>query len=181
MSNTLLYFLSAAVDRPKRPPAYYKSQTMTAVRILFVLIAIPILTACSVSEVRQSPGDTVLANQRYASNLASYKESVRRGVIPSDYKTRVDRALARRLRDPDSRKVEFTRSDATRDYSGLVCGLVNARNGFGGFSGSETFGALFDASQRLVYLQIGRPEQDEDDKHIVTVDEDAYRSIARYC
>jgi len=59
---------------------------------------------------------------------------------PADYQARIDAMLVRMLKDPDSRKVAFT----VLPWGSLVCGTVNARNGFGGYTGAQPFVAYFD-------------------------------------
>jgi hypothetical protein len=80
---------------------------------------------------------------------ASIKEShvqAAEGILPRDYKKQVDAKLADSLIDPDSRKLEFV----SHPYGGLVCGLVNAKNTMGGYTGKEPFFAVFNASGFLV-------------------------------
>lgn len=54
----------------------------------------------------------------------------------------VEAAVRRALRDPSSAVFEHTRvftSNAPYEFVGKYCLLVNARNGFGGYAGSEPF------------------------------------------
>lgn len=67
------------------------------------------------------------------------------GRLPSDYRKVTDQRLAQELKDPDSRKVQFTATP----YGGLVCGMVNAKNSYGGFTGGQPFFAIFDADGNL--------------------------------
>lgn len=67
------------------------------------------------------------------------------GRLPHDYQKIVDQRLAQELKDPDSRKVQF----AATPYGGLVCGTVNAKNSYGGFTGGQPFFAVFDAEGNL--------------------------------
>lgn len=60
--------------------------------------------------------------------------------LPADYQAQIDRYLDAVLIDPESKRWSVT---STPD-GGLVCGFVNARNGFGGYTGNEPFYAIFD-------------------------------------
>ena len=76
-------------------------------------------------------------------------EAIRNGALPDDYKTIVDEALAGSLKDPDSRKLVFGKTKA-----GLVCGDVNAKNSFGGYTGFVPFVAGFGPDRHLIGIRI---------------------------
>lgn len=50
--------------------------------------------------------------------------------------------VAAKLRDPQSAQFTEVRTTAQPGSSGLVCGFVNAKNGFGGYVGAQRFIAL---------------------------------------
>jgi hypothetical protein len=70
--------------------------------------------------------------------------------LPSDYKARIDAAFVRILKDPDSRKIEYGQTT----YGSAVCGTVNARNAFGGYTGRQVFLVYFDTTGGLEHLKI---------------------------
>ena len=82
-----------------------------------------------------------------------FRQRVRDGVIPKDYKTQIDAIFARTLRDPESRKVRFKPQKPSSQWKGLVCGYTNAKNGFGGYTGEKIFAATFDSSGHLFYMK----------------------------
>lgn len=57
------------------------------------------------------------------------------GEIGTDPASVAEDAVRRQLKDPDSAKFEAV----MQRPSGVVCGWVNARNGFGGYSGKSAF------------------------------------------
>jgi len=69
---------------------------------------------------------------------------------PADYQARIDFVLSRTLKDPDSRRVTF---DAT-PWGSLVCGTVNARNSFGGYTGGQPFVTYFTAQKEMGHFRI---------------------------
>jgi len=68
---------------------------------------------------------------------------------PADYKAQIDSSLKDILKDPDSRKVEFLAV-----HGGVVCGSVNAKNSYGGYTGPQPFGAAFDEHSKLKLVRI---------------------------
>ena len=63
--------------------------------------------------------------------------------MPKDYKEKIDQYFAAILNDPDSRKLEFSKTP----YGSLVCGTVNAKNRFGGYVGRMPFFVYFKNDQ----------------------------------
>jgi hypothetical protein len=51
----------------------------------------------------------------------------------------VETAVAREMRDPESARFDGIRAGKTPSGELVVCGWVNARNGFGGYAGREPF------------------------------------------
>ncbi len=83
--------------------------------------------------------------------------AAREGHLPVSYKNVVDQRLSDILIDPDSRKVAFL----SNPYGGLVCGTVNSRNTYGGYTGKQPMYATFDAKAMLVGLETFDPTQME--------------------
>ena len=101
-------------------------------------------TGCvDVEAQRQGRRATVVAG--YRTELAGCQ----RWTVPSDYQQKVDGHLAVTLKDPDSRKVQFTSTKGC-----VACGQVNAKNSYGGYVGAQPFGALFlpDGSVRAFHI-----------------------------
>lgn len=69
--------------------------------------------------------------------------------LPSDYKARIDAAFVGMLKDPDSRKIEYGQT-----YGSAVCGTVNARNAFGGYTGRQVFLGYFNTTGNVEHLKI---------------------------
>ncbi len=84
--------------------------------------------------------------QQIAAGIRTSQAQAAEGILPRDYKRQVDAKLADLLIDPDSRKLEFV----SHPYGGLVCGLINAKNTMGGYTGKEPFFAVFDAQGSLI-------------------------------
>jgi hypothetical protein len=74
--------------------------------------------------------------------------------LPSDYRDKIDRAFVRMLKDPDSRKIEYV----GQAYGSAVCGMVNARNALGGYTGRQVFLAYFDGTGSLEHLKVYNDE-----------------------
>jgi len=70
--------------------------------------------------------------------------------LPRDYQARIDFVLSRVLKDPDSRKVTYT----VLPWGSLVCGTVNARNAFGGYTGAQPFVTYFTAQKEMGHFKI---------------------------
>jgi hypothetical protein len=70
--------------------------------------------------------------------------------LPSDYQARIDVVLSRVLKDPDSRKVTYT----ALPWGSLVCGTVNAKNSFGGYTGAQPFVTYFTAQKEMGHFKI---------------------------
>lgn len=83
-----------------------------------------------------------------AADWSGEMKSALGGTRPEHWREIVDAAIASRLRDPDSRKIEIT----SLPEAGLVCGTYNAKNGYGGYAGSAPFYATFDASGNFYSL-----------------------------
>lgn len=75
---------------------------------------------------------------------------VRTSDVPADFEAKVNARMDETLKDPDSKIVEYT----SRPIGSLVCGRVNAKNSYGGYTGKEPFFAYFGHDGRLLGLQI---------------------------
>jgi hypothetical protein len=72
----------------------------------------------------------------------------------------ISRSLANNMRDPDSARFRFTQV-ARSGPEGIICGMVNGKNGFGGHTGFQPFIAML-ARQRSgnlvgVFVSVGSP------------------------
>jgi hypothetical protein len=72
------------------------------------------------------------------------------GKPPVDYRSAVEQYFEENLKDPDSRKVTYGPAPTT----GAVCGKVNAKNTYGGYTGAEPFLAYFDAAGKIAKFEI---------------------------
>ncbi|MCC3256150.1 hypothetical protein [Xanthomonas campestris] len=50
-----------------------------------------------------------------------------------------ERAVRRELKDPDSAQFKDVRANYTEEFGVVACGLVNAKNEFGGYKGFRRF------------------------------------------
>jgi hypothetical protein len=135
-----------------------------------------VLSACS-SENPVAKAEMQRQSEELKQQEAALQKTVHEGSVPSNYKTQIDRALARTLIDPDSRKVEFT----VNPYGGLVCGRVNAKNSFGGYTGYNQFIAIYDSSKTLTRLQIvggAEPTGDTDSFYVLMIGFDCLKGHA---
>src|SRR5262245_3266310 len=87
--------------------------------------------------------------------IAAQVERIGQRALPADYHILIDAAFVQRLKDPDSRKIDYI----GHFYGSAVCGTVNARNSFGGYTGRHMFLAYFDGVGRLLDLQVYNDEQ----------------------
>ena len=69
---------------------------------------------------------------------------------PVGYQDKIDAHFAGLLKDPDSRRITYP----TTTSGGLVCGAVNARNAFGGYTGRQPFVATFTDGGQLQALKV---------------------------
>ena len=107
---------------------------------------VPCSTPLSASEERAAALAEQLAKENARTlALAPKLTAIRQAARPSDYQQRVDAVLVRLLKEPASRQVTYTATP----YGSLVCGTVNARNSFGGYTGAQPFVAYFDSQGGL--------------------------------
>jgi type II secretory pathway pseudopilin PulG len=119
--------------------------------LLGVLLAGVLLGACANPAREQAAARMQATRAAGAAEKAAFLGDLQRGTVPADYRAQVDAALARQLRDPDSRRVLSLRNP----YGGLFCGEVNARNGFGGMTGATAFYGWFSPEGQLTRLVVG--------------------------
>jgi hypothetical protein len=78
-----------------------------------------------------------------------------------DLVTKAKDVVLKTLRDPTSAQFEKIGSKTAKDYNGdilkIVCGLVNSKNGFGGYVGFRPF-AYFDNTNELVLVSNLTPQ-----------------------
>jgi hypothetical protein len=74
---------------------------------------------------------------------------IRGSTLPKNHKVQIDTSFVRTLKDPDSRKITYTGNP----YGSLVCGTINARNSYGGYTGPQPFYAYFAPNGQLAELQ----------------------------
>lgn len=81
------------------------------------------------------PAAAIVAAFSFAADAATYVNLSERD------KAAVESAIRNELKDPDSAKFKdfVARADATSRGTFHVCGLVNAKNSFGGYSGFTIF------------------------------------------
>ena len=59
--------------------------------------------------------------------------------LTADIEAIAQDAVRSRMRDPASAQFKALRAGTDRDGATVVCGVVNARNGFGGYAGPSAF------------------------------------------
>jgi hypothetical protein len=106
------------------------------------------------NEAKNDKGFIVLAVMLNLASCAKQQQeaSFTTGPLPLDYKAKVDKRLTEIMNDPDSRKVTFSSAS-----DGIVCGTVNGKNKFGGYTGPQPFFATFLMSDDLRELTIVPP------------------------
>jgi hypothetical protein len=85
---------------------------------------------------------------------AKRREAIRATALPQNYREQIDADFVRTLKDPDSRKIEYKGNP----YGSLVCGTVNARNSYGGYTGQQLFSAYFSQAGTLATVDVFTPE-----------------------
>jgi len=75
--------------------------------------------------------------------------------LAPDFEARAKAAIAEKLRDPESAR--FIKMQAGRHENGNVqiCGLYNAKNGFGGYDGYQPFAVRLRPTGELVSVMSG--------------------------
>jgi len=121
---------------------------MTAKTPIFVIAALAFLEGCFPTQQR---GASYLTTPSADSGAAKYRaenddfiRAAEQGVVPKDYRQKVDRWMVENLKDPDSRKVEFGKASHV-----VACGTVNAKNSYGGYTGKKPFTAWFTAGSEV--------------------------------
>jgi hypothetical protein len=82
------------------------------------------------------------------------REAIRATALPPDYREQIDADFVRTLKDPDSRKIVYQGNP----YGSLVCGTVNARNSYGGYTGQQLFVAYFSQAGTLARVLLFSPQ-----------------------
>jgi hypothetical protein len=80
------------------------------------------------------------------------EEAMRIGqlTLPKNYSEQIDKTFVQRLKDPASRQIAYM----GKPYGSAVCGTINAKNSFGGYTGKQVFLAYFDETGELAHLEI---------------------------
>jgi hypothetical protein len=97
------------------------------------------------------------ANQQRAAaraEAAQQREAIQATALPPDYREQIDADFVRTLKDPDSRKITYQGTP----YGSLVCGTVNARNSYGGYTGQQLFVAYFSQAGTLATVLLFSPQ-----------------------
>ncbi len=113
--------------------------------------------AATVPTQSQPPSASTTTNVRPITNVAPIDPNMQpyeKVKLPKDYKIKIDKHLVDILKDPDSRKVEFLRTPK----GSLVCGTINAKNSYGGYTGKKPFTAYFSQSGELIFLDYDADE-----------------------
>ena len=82
--------------------------------------------------------------QKHEQKLAE----IRQYQLPKNYQQLIDAYFVQVLKDPDSRRIEYT----VTPFGSLACGTINAKNSFGGYTGKQPFFAYFGTNGNLVQL-----------------------------
>jgi len=92
----------------------------------------------------------LIMEQNGAQIMEQKRAQVRESQLPDNYQDLIDARFANILKDPDSRRIEYK----SNPYGSLVCGTINARNSYGGYTGKQPFLAYFDVSGKLGQLKL---------------------------
>jgi hypothetical protein len=83
------------------------------------------------------------------------RAAIRQTPLPPDYRAQIDADFVRTLKDPDSRRVVFQSTPG----GSLVCGTINAKNSYGGYTGPQRFAAYFTPQGAVKDVLIFGPEE----------------------
>jgi hypothetical protein len=101
-------------------------------------------------EQRRKQAQVAEAEAAIQATVEQTRTEIRGTSLPANYREQIDAYFVATLVDPDSRKIEILKNP----YGSLVCGYVNARNSFGGYTGRQFFATYFNAEGKLVTVQI---------------------------
>jgi hypothetical protein len=127
---------------------------------VLLLVGVWCLQACSMGPTQ---ADLAVARQMNAqrrdqemqSTRANLQKKIRTTSLPTNYQQVIDAYFVNTLKDPDSRRIVY----GSNPYGSLVCGTVNARNSFGGYTGQQPFYAYFTADGEIAELVIYTPRE----------------------
>jgi Domain of unknown function (DUF4124) len=105
--------------------------------------------------------------------VASLAGKIGQLALPTNYAEQIDKAFVQRLKDPASRQIGYI----GKPYGSAVCGTINAKNSFGGYTGQQVFLAYFNGAGDLAHLEIYK---DEDFKSLKYSD-DLDATLIRQC
>jgi hypothetical protein len=72
-----------------------------------------------------------------------------------NYAEQIDKSFVQRLKDPNSRQIAYV----GKPYGSAVCGTINAKNSFGGYTGQQVFLAYFHETGDLAHLEVYNDER----------------------
>jgi hypothetical protein len=131
---------------------------------VLLLISVGLLQACAPGPTPAEIAANYNASQRgYAQQRAQRLETIRTQLharikatsLPANYQRLIDTHFVTMLKDPESRRVDYGRNP----YGSLVCGTVNAKNSYGGYTGAQPFHAFFNPEGTLAELEIYPPRE----------------------
>jgi hypothetical protein len=143
--STIAPPISAATERENSP---VETSQMNIFR-LALLGSLSLVAACAPRTYQSSYSSPSYSSPSYSPKVEPKVIAIAQaGQRPADYKKPVDLYIAGLLKDPESRKVVYTGNP----YGGLVCGTINAKNSYGGYTGAEPFYAVFDSNKKISEL-----------------------------
>ena len=134
-----------------------------SLRVL-LLVSVGFLQACAQSPTTAEVAASQYAlQQRIAQQRAPRLEAIRAQLhatiqatsLPANYRDLIDAYFVATLKDPDSRRIDY----GSNPYGSLVCGTVNAKNSYGGYTGKQPFHAYFTVEGKLAELVIYPPNE----------------------
>ena len=93
-------------------------------------------------------------------------------VIHAEHRAAIEKGVRERLKDPESARFGAMSAATTPKGGVVVCGMVNARNAFGGYAGAAPFfGTLidmkFDDGKRAVLFSVAGMGDDDIGRTVV--------------
>jgi hypothetical protein len=127
---------------------------------VLLLIGVWFLQACSMGPTEADfaaarQRDAQIRAQEMQATRAHLQAKIRATSLPANYQQVIDAYFVTTLKDPDSRRIVY----GSNPYGSLVCGTVNARNSFGGYTGQQPFYAYFTAWGEVAELVIYPPRE----------------------
>ena len=98
----------------------------------------------------------------------SYKNSIKgdSAYVPTtltqEQKTAVQSGVKLDLKDPESARFGLMVAASHPNKSSMVCGMVNAKNSYGGYTGDRPYFGLLISGNRFVVINIGSRQSSAD-------------------